>query len=132
MATQRGPLQIGTGRDAESESGERRLLRIDGAPAKTQAALAEHLSLIWLTPQMDRLFQEASAPRRRFLDRLVYGFDPGHAARVSAYEQAMRERARLLRDGPGGSGLARRARGAHGRARHRRRGGAARGDGAPR
>lgn len=100
VATQRGPLQIGTGRDAESESGERRLLRIDGAPAKTQAALAEHLSLIWLTPLMDRLFQEASAPRRRFLDRLVYGFDPGHAARVSAYEQAMRERARLLRDGP--------------------------------
>jgi len=100
VATQRGPLQIGTGRDAESESGERRLLRIDGAPAKTQAALAEHLSLIWLTPQMDRLFQEASAPRRRFLDRLVYGFDPAHAARVSAYEQAMRERARLLRDGP--------------------------------
>ena len=100
VATPRGALQIGTGRDAESESGERRLLRIDGAPAKTQAALAEHLSLIWLTPLMDRLFQEASAPRRRFLDRLVYGFDPGHAARVSAYEQVMRERARLLRDGP--------------------------------
>jgi DNA replication and repair protein RecF len=100
VSTRRGPVQIGTGRDAESESGERRLLRIDGAAAKAQAVLAEHLSLIWLTPAMDRLFQEASAPRRRFLDRLVYGFDPAHAARVSAYEQAMRERARLLRDGP--------------------------------
>jgi DNA replication and repair protein RecF len=47
---------------------------------------------------MDRLFLEGSAPRRRFLDRLVYGFDPEHAARVGAYEQAMRERARLLRE----------------------------------
>jgi DNA replication and repair protein RecF len=100
VATPRGPVQIGTGRDAASESGERRLVRIDGAPAKSQAALAEHVSLVWLTPQMDRLFMEGSAPRRRFLDRLVYGFDPEHAARVGAYEQAMRGRARLLRDGP--------------------------------
>ena len=61
-----------------------------------------------------------------------YGFDPGHAARVSAYEQAMRERARLLRDGPLGCrpGSAR-SRSAW-RARHRRRGGAARRDCAPR
>ena len=99
VATPRGAVQIGTGRDAASESGERRLLRIDGAPAKTQAALAEHVNLVWLTPQMDRLFTEGSAARRRFLDRLVLGFDPEHAARVSAYEQAVRERARLLRDG---------------------------------
>ena len=34
--------------------------------------------------------------------------------RLGAYEQAMRERARLLREGAGRSGLARRARGAHG------------------
>ncbi|HYM03902.1 MAG TPA: DNA replication/repair protein RecF [Stellaceae bacterium] len=100
IATPRGPVQIGTGRDAASESGERRVLRIDGAPAKTQAALAEHVNLVWLTPQMDRLFTEGSSARRRFLDRLVFGFDAEHAARVGAYEQAMRQRARLLRDGP--------------------------------
>jgi DNA replication and repair protein RecF len=101
LATAQGPVQIGTGRDAGSESGERRLVRIDGAPAKSQAALAEQIGLIWLTPQMDRLFLEGGAARRRFLDRLVYGFDPSHWARVSAYERAMRERSRLLRDGPG-------------------------------
>src|SRR5579885_2761739 len=53
-----------------------------------------------LAPQMDRLFAEGSGGRRRFLDRLVLGFDAGHAARLSAYERAMRERARLLQDGP--------------------------------
>ena len=34
------------------------------------------------------------------MDRLVLGIDPAHAARVGRYEQAMRERSRLLRDGP--------------------------------
>jgi DNA replication and repair protein RecF len=95
-----GQAQIGTGRDAASDSGERRQVRIDGVAARSQTALAEHLSLVWLTPQMDRLFLDGGTARRRFLDRLVYGFDPQHAARVSTYERAMRERARLLRDGP--------------------------------
>jgi DNA replication and repair protein RecF len=102
--TPAGPVEIGTGREpTERETGEaseRRVVRIDGAPARSQAALAEHLALVWLIPAMDRLFVEGSSGRRRFLDRLVYGFDPAHARRLSAYEQAMRERARLLRDGP--------------------------------
>src|SRR3546814_3009726 len=49
---------------------------------------------------MDRLFLDGAGERRRFLDRLVFCFDPAHAARVSAYEQTLRERMRLLRDGP--------------------------------
>ena len=98
IATSRGPVRIGTGR--EPEGGERRVIRIDGEPARSQAALAECLGVLWLTPQMDRLFAEGPGGRRRFLDRLVLGLDPAHAARVAAYEQAMRERARLLRDGP--------------------------------
>ncbi|HVA13195.1 MAG TPA: DNA replication/repair protein RecF [Stellaceae bacterium] len=100
LATAEGMVQIGTGRDAHSESGERRVVRIDGAPAKTQAELAQLASLVWLTPQMDRLFTEGAGARRRFLDRLVLGFDPEHANALGAYERAMRERLRLLRDGP--------------------------------
>jgi DNA replication and repair protein RecF len=30
---------------------------------------------------------------------LIYGFDPAHAGRISAYEKALRQRSRLLRDG---------------------------------
>jgi DNA replication and repair protein RecF len=99
LDTPSGPVTIGTGRDGTIDSADRRLVRIDGEPAKTQLVLAQHLNLVWLTPQMDRLFQEGAAPRRRFLDRLVFGFDPDHAARLSAYETALRERARLLRLG---------------------------------
>ena len=94
-----GEFDVGTGRDAASESGERRHLRIDGVPTRSQQELSERLSLVWLTPQMDRLFADSAAGRRRFLDRLVTGFDPGHWSRLLAYERAMRERARLLREG---------------------------------
>src|SRR5438876_1072888 len=98
VATRRGPLRIGTGRDAAAS--ERRVVRIDGEPVRSQAALGERLGVVWLTPLMDRLFLEGPSGRRRFLDRLVFGFDPAHASRVNAYEQALRERSRILRDGP--------------------------------
>ncbi len=98
MATRRGTLRIGTGRDAAD--GDKRAVRIDGEPARSQAALAERLGVVWLTPAMDRLFLDGPGGRRRFLDRLVVALDPAHAARAGAYEQALRERARLLRDGP--------------------------------
>jgi DNA replication and repair protein RecF len=95
----RGHVRIGTGRDAARDGAERRLVRIDGAPARGQTALAEHVNTVWLTPLMDRLFLEGASARRRFLDRLVFGFDADHAGRVAAYEYALRERGRLLRDG---------------------------------
>lgn len=94
--TPAGPVDLGTGRDP---AGERRLVRIDGAPAKGQSALGAHFSVVWLTPQMDRLFLDSAGERRRFLDRLVFGADPAHAGRVTAYEKALRQRARLLKDG---------------------------------
>ena len=98
LETAAGPVRIGTGREAGG--GERRIVRIDGDTPKSQAALAERFGVLWLTPAMDRLFLEAPSGRRRFLDRLVLGVDPGHAARVAAYEEAMRGRSRLLREGP--------------------------------
>jgi DNA replication and repair protein RecF len=104
VETPEGAVDIGTAREVAHDAGggyegERRVVRIDGKPAKGQSELARHLSVAWLTPEMDRLFLEASSGRRRFIDRLVYGFVPDHASRVSAYERAMRERSRLLREG---------------------------------
>ena len=98
VATPQGEVEIGTGREPD---GERRVVRINGEAARGQTALADFVSALWLTPDMDRLFREGASARRRFLDRLVFGFDPAHAGRVTAYEQAMRERARLLGEGSG-------------------------------
>ncbi len=96
FATPHGPLSVGVGW-AEA-NGERRAVRIDGESARSQAALSDHVSMVWLTPAMDRLFVDSPAGRRRFLDRLVFAFDPAHAGRLLAYDKARRERTRLLRD----------------------------------
>jgi len=93
-------LCIGTGRDPEAPEKERRIVHIDGRAAKNQQALAEHVAVAWITPDMDRLLVDGPAARRRLLDRLVYSFDPAHAGRVHRYEKALRERLRLLREGP--------------------------------
>jgi DNA replication and repair protein RecF len=92
-----GPAEIRTARDPEAE---RRAVDLDGHPQRGAAELGETLSLIWLTPAMDRLFVEASGERRRFLDRLVLAVDPAHGRRVALYERSLRERSTLLRQGP--------------------------------
>lgn len=89
--------EIGTGMTGGSAS---RQVRLNGAPAQSSADLGEIVQLIWLTPAMDRLFIESAGGRRRFLDRLVLGFDADHARSATRYETAMRERARLLKFGP--------------------------------
>ncbi len=100
-----GPRELGTGREpladgtAPEASRERRLVKIDGSLARSQRNLGEIVAVTWLTPQMDGLFRDSAGGRRRFLDRLVYGFDAAHAGRVAAYEQSLRERARLLKAG---------------------------------
>lgn len=78
---------------------ERRTIKIDGEKQSGGNALAEYVSCVWLTPQIDGIFLEGSGERRRFFDRLIYNFDPEHASRVAIYENAMRERLKLLKDG---------------------------------
>jgi DNA replication and repair protein RecF len=105
MARQGGPggfgVAAGLGDGVEIATGtqpgqpERRVLRIQGAPAAA-TALAEWLTVLWLTPAMDRLFVETAGGRRRFLDRLTLALHPAHAHHAGRYEAAMRARNRLL------------------------------------
>lgn len=88
---------IGTGRDGESTA-DKRVVKINGERVKSHATLANYACIQWLTPSMDQVFVEGGTARRKFFDRLVYGFLPEHAMRVTAYESAMRERNRLLSD----------------------------------
>lgn len=90
-----GPFEIGVGA-AEEGGAERRAFFLDGERARSQAEIAERVAVVWITPQMDRLFQEGASARRRFLDRLVLALEPHHAREVAAYETAMAHRNRLL------------------------------------
>lgn len=92
-----GDVRLGTG--LATDGREKRLVHVNGMPVKGQSALSRHIGVVWLTPAMDRLFMDAPSSRRKFLDRLVTAFDPDQAGRLAAYEHALRQRARLLRDG---------------------------------
>jgi DNA replication and repair protein RecF len=94
-----GVSEIGTGTIGDAPDLTRRKYLVDGEPAKSQADLAGRAAAVWLTPQMDRLFQEGASGRRRFLDRLVWALDPGHAREVAAHDTAMAGRNRLLAEG---------------------------------
>lgn len=73
-------------------------MEIDGKAA-SQAALGTVLRVLWLTPAMDRLWTEGASERRRFLDRVALSLIPEHAEVAVAYDRALRERNRLIRDG---------------------------------
>lgn len=98
FATPAGAFDLGTGSDPEGAS-ERRAFRLDGQPVRTQSDLADRVASVWLTPQMDRLFQEGASGRRRFLDRLAWALEPTHAREVAAHDNAMSQRNRVLAQG---------------------------------
>ena len=93
VAAKLGDIDIGTGTAASAP--ERRQVRINGAPAAVNS-LSEWLSVLWLTPAMDRLFSGSAGERRRFLDRLVLALEPAHAHHSARYDAAMRARNKLL------------------------------------
>jgi DNA replication and repair protein RecF len=95
VAARLGETDIGTGPLAAAP--ERRQVRVNGATAAVNS-LADWLSVLWLTPAMDRLFSGSAGERRRFLDRLVLALEPAHAHHSARYEAAMRARNKLLAD----------------------------------
>ena len=94
-ATITGAIEMGTGIDPAAPG--RRIVRVNGAGAAA-SSLGDWLSILWLTPAMDRLFVGTASDRRRFLDRLTLALAPAHAVHTSRYEAAMRSRNRLLGD----------------------------------
>lgn len=94
--TSNGDTSIGTGCDVDAD---RRIFSLDGAAPRNQAEITRLIATVWLTPQMDRLFQEGLTGRRRFLDRLVWALEPGHAREMASHDTAMGSRNRLLADG---------------------------------
>jgi DNA replication and repair protein RecF len=93
VAARLGEADIGTGTSPAAP--ERRQVRINGASASANV-LGEWLSILWLTPAMDRLFIEGASGRRQFFDRLVLALEPAHASHSARYEAAMRARNKLL------------------------------------
>lgn len=90
-------LTLATGAIPDEPLGTRRHVQINNAPAKSQHDLNDHMGMTWLTPQMDGLFLADSGDRRKFFDRLLYAHQPSFAKHLARYDQALRNRNRLLK-----------------------------------
>ena len=76
-----------------------RTVRINGETCTSPRVLNDYMDIVWLTPSMDGLFIGPASDRRRFLDRLVYCFDPAFRKFTGRFERATQSRNRLLADG---------------------------------
>ncbi len=98
LAGMKGSITVGTGlaRAAAGRIEGQRRIRINREPVARAEHLLDHLRVVWIVPAMDGLFTGAAGDRRRFLDRMVLAIDPAHARRVSAYENTVSGRNRIL------------------------------------
>lgn len=94
LASRGSDHEVVTGAD---DAAAARKVEIDGKSAP-QTTLGQIARVLWLVPVMDRLWLEGAGERRGFLDRITMSLIPDHADAALAYEKAMRERNRLLRD----------------------------------
>lgn len=91
-------FDVATGSDPEPPH-ERRVYRLDGVAPRNQGEVAGRVAAVWITPQMERLFDEAPGGRRRFLDRLAAAVEPAHARALAQWETAAASRRRVLAEG---------------------------------
>jgi DNA replication and repair protein RecF len=93
-----GCFKIGTGLVSKADGEGKRAIRINGVERQSQACLSERMAILWITPDMQRLFNDGAGGRRRFLDRMIIANDPEHSVRLNAYDKVLRGRARVLSD----------------------------------
>ena len=74
-----------------------RKVTIDGKPV-TQSTLGRLIRILWITPQMDRIWLDGSSERRRFLDRIVSTLVPNHTENSIQYQKALKQRNKLIKD----------------------------------
>lgn len=73
-------------------------IKINGNIVRSQEELNKILNVLWLTPDMQTLFIDEKANRRKFLDRIVYIVDNNHSSRINKYEFLVKERMKVLQD----------------------------------
>jgi DNA replication and repair protein RecF len=94
-----GDTQFGVGDLGQSDT--KKIIRMNGETLKTHQELGKMITQLWLTPAMDRFVVDAPSVRREFIDHVGWTFHLEHGDHISTYEQAIKERSKLLKDGIG-------------------------------
>lgn len=90
-------FHVGTALARTATGADKRIVRVNKDSIKNQHELAEWLSVVWITPYMDQVFNEGISSKRKFIDRLIQAIYPDHASQVYRYEHLLRERMHVLK-----------------------------------
>ena len=71
-------------------------IRIAGQPARSRMQLAEHMPLLFISPESQSLISEGPQQRRRFLDWGVFHVEPGFLPTYRLYQRALKQRNKAL------------------------------------
>ena len=75
-----------------------RRIRVDGQPIQRRAALIGNLAAVFFSPESIQLVRGSPEVRRRHVDQGRAGIAAESTAQLLAFNRAMRQKARLLRD----------------------------------
>ena len=67
-------------------------IKVNEKKISGSSLLPEIILISWLTPSMDRIFNETPSYRRKFIDRLCAIYEKDHTKNLKIYEKLMRER----------------------------------------
>lgn len=65
---------------------------------RSASHMLDVISVIWFIPQMNNIFIEGAAGRRRLIDRMVYNFAKEHADDSMSYAKQLNSRLKLLKN----------------------------------
>lgn len=79
------------------QSVNKRRLIINDKEFNKISLLRNSLILLWISPAMERIFNNSPSYRRLFLDRIVLAFDYKHSERLNAFDKLLKERTKILK-----------------------------------
>jgi DNA replication and repair protein RecF len=90
-------LSLRTSYKPQGDGSFKKISTAQNTPVKAHTSFTEWVNILWITPETDRLFLDTPSTRRKFVDRFVYAQDVHHLKRVTRYEEAVRERLKILK-----------------------------------
>ena len=79
-------------------SSNKRKIIINDKEFNKVSLLRNSLVLLWISPAMERIFNNSPSYRRLFLDRIVLAFDQSHSERLNEFDKLLKERTKILKE----------------------------------
>ena len=96
MKNNNSSINIATTYENNEKGSSLKKILINGEKQKKLLELNHIPTIIWFTPDMERLFTAPSSIRRDFLDRITYSFDQTILSEIRIYKKLLKERYNII------------------------------------